>query len=227
VERREEKLYGPEYREGWGAGPWQDEPDLVIWTDPESQLVGLILRSADLGSLCGYVAVPTTHPAHPLQGAPSELQDDLEAHGGVDFSQSWGDSYVAKFYPDMGYWWLYGFACSHCMDLCPMIEQILAPHRASRRLEKDFLALFPDLQCTPDLSRVFERALVYRDIAYVEHEIHDLFKQLQAYTPAPANEPPSIFCPKCGLVSYNPNDIEQRYCGSCHEWHASDRPRTD
>lgn len=29
---------------------------------------------------------------------------------------------------------------------------------------------------------------------------------------------PSITCPKCGLTSYNPNDIEHGYCGFCHDW---------
>lgn len=25
-------------------------------------------------------------------------------------------------------------------------------------------------------------------------------------------------CPKCGAVSYNPNDIREGYCGRCHEF---------
>jgi len=25
-------------------------------------------------------------------------------------------------------------------------------------------------------------------------------------------------CPCCGMVSHNPNDIEQGYCGACHWW---------
>jgi hypothetical protein len=29
-------------------------------------------------------------------------------------------------------------------------------------------------------------------------------------------KPPSITCPFCGLTSYNPNDVKQRYCGRCH-----------
>jgi hypothetical protein len=24
---------------------------------------------------------------------------------------------------------------------------------------------------------------------------------------------------KCGAVSHNPNDVAQRYCGGCHEFH--------
>jgi ribosomal protein L37E len=30
----------------------------------------------------------------------------------------------------------------------------------------------------------------------------------------------SITCPRCGATSYNRNDIEQRYCGACHLFHA-------
>lgn len=30
---------------------------------------------------------------------------------------------------------------------------------------------------------------------------------------------PSITCPVCGAVSYHPADIEQRYCGRCHQFH--------
>lgn len=29
---------------------------------------------------------------------------------------------------------------------------------------------------------------------------------------------PSFTCPCCGAVSYNPNDIAQRFCGRCHDW---------
>lgn len=30
---------------------------------------------------------------------------------------------------------------------------------------------------------------------------------------------PSITCPECDRVSYNPNDILNRYCRSCHQYH--------
>jgi len=32
---------------------------------------------------------------------------------------------------------------------------------------------------------------------------------------------PSITCPKCGMISQNPNDVEHRYCGNCHAFHAT------
>ena len=30
---------------------------------------------------------------------------------------------------------------------------------------------------------------------------------------------PSITCPVCRMVSYNPNDVRERYCGHCHQFH--------
>jgi len=30
----------------------------------------------------------------------------------------------------------------------------------------------------------------------------------------------SITCPRCGMTSYNLNDIKQRYCGNCHRYHS-------
>ena len=35
----------------------------------------------------------------------------------------------------------------------------------------------------------------------------------------PAGTIPSITCPACGAKSYNRHDIEQRYCGACHQFH--------
>jgi ribosomal protein L37E len=35
---------------------------------------------------------------------------------------------------------------------------------------------------------------------------------------------PSITCPRCGMTSYNPNDIREGYCGNCHDW-TSEVPR--
>jgi ribosomal protein L37E len=33
-------------------------------------------------------------------------------------------------------------------------------------------------------------------------------------------EPPSIACPVCGMTSFHPKDIEERYCAACHNWHS-------
>jgi ribosomal protein L37E len=29
---------------------------------------------------------------------------------------------------------------------------------------------------------------------------------------------PSITCPRCGMTSWNGTDVEQGYCGHCHDW---------
>jgi len=34
----------------------------------------------------------------------------------------------------------------------------------------------------------------------------------------PVAKQPSFTCPKCGMTSYNPNDIREGYCGNCHTW---------
>jgi hypothetical protein len=34
--------------------------------------------------------------------------------------------------------------------------------------------------------------------------------------------PVSIRCNKCKQKSYNPDDIENKYCGWCHEFHAEE-----
>jgi len=29
----------------------------------------------------------------------------------------------------------------------------------------------------------------------------------------------AIKCLQCGMTSYNPNDVEHKYCGNCHIFH--------
>jgi hypothetical protein len=31
--------------------------------------------------------------------------------------------------------------------------------------------------------------------------------------------PDAITCPRCGMTSWNPNDVRERYCGNCHAYH--------
>lgn len=31
---------------------------------------------------------------------------------------------------------------------------------------------------------------------------------------------PSITCPRCGKVSFNPNDVRSKYCGNCSRYHS-------
>lgn len=34
---------------------------------------------------------------------------------------------------------------------------------------------------------------------------------------------PSVACPECGRTSFNPNDVREGYCGSCHSWTGTPR----
>lgn len=43
----------------------------------------------------------------------------------------------------------------------------------------------------------------------------------EAAARAAAGEPPSFTCPRCGLTSYHPKDIDERYCGRCHAFIAT------
>lgn len=29
---------------------------------------------------------------------------------------------------------------------------------------------------------------------------------------------PSYTCSRCGVTSYNPNDVREGYCSNCHDW---------
>lgn len=37
--------------------------------------------------------------------------------------------------------------------------------------------------------------------------------------PARGAAAPAIQCLRCGRISYNPNDIREKYCGFCHRFH--------
>jgi hypothetical protein len=36
----------------------------------------------------------------------------------------------------------------------------------------------------------------------------------------------SFTCPRCGMTSHNPSDVAEGYCGNCHDWTGTPRPRT-
>jgi hypothetical protein len=161
TDRKEEKLYGPEFREGWGEGPWQDEPDQITWTDPESGYPCAIGRQAILGSLFGYVGIPATHPYH---DAPEEARNELDAHGGIN----WSHGHLPWEEEDGPYWW-FGFDCAHVgRDLVPQLDFLHQPGQ--------LLAEFA--------NSAGHQGEVYRDVAFVEQEISSLITQLMAYQPS-------------------------------------------
>lgn len=107
-------------KQGWGEGPWQEEPDKVQW-QTQAGLPALVVRTDWMGHWCGYVGVPEGHPAY-RQG-----YDDVfaEVHGGLTFADACGHDPAQHgicHVPDEGepdnLWWL-GFDCAHWQDLSP------------------------------------------------------------------------------------------------------------
>ena len=51
-----------------------------------------------------------------------------------------------------------------------------------------------------------------RDVPF----IRDANGIVVAVTATPWNT--SFTCPRCGMTSYNPEDVRQEYCGNCRDW---------
>lgn len=152
-------------KSSWPRGPWDAEPDKKQWIDAATGLACLIVRNRDMGHLCGYVGVPSTHPAHGMSYSGYESENPVAAavgaadvHGGLTFSSACGPHpddpgrgichVTEPGEPDA--WW-FGFDCAHYQDV------------------------------SPGYNRGWSRGgEVYRDVAYVEAECAKLAAQLAA-----------------------------------------------
>lgn len=157
-------------KSGWGPGPWQDEPDKLSWTNPETGLPCLIVRNR-LGALCGYAGVAPEHPWHgrahnEREDGGDELDSIISVHGGLTFSAGCDDegdeaSSICHI-PEPGQtdnvWW-FGFDCAHGWDVVP---GMLAREAA--------LGMPPP---PPDHA-------TYRDVDYVKTQVEGLALQLVA-----------------------------------------------
>ena len=94
----------------WPDGPWKTEPDEERWADEETGLHCAIFRNG-IGSLCGYVGIPESHPLHGMDCDKCHDLHDISVHGGLTFSDVIVDS------PE-GLHWL-GFDCAHYGDYSP------------------------------------------------------------------------------------------------------------
>jgi hypothetical protein len=104
-------------RTGWPPGPWDNEPDTLVWIDDATGLPCLVRRSY-LGALCGYVGIPKGHPAF----GKGYDDVDVEVHGGLTFADELKNS--REEYPDLvDDLWLLGFDCAHLYDLVPGMQQ--------------------------------------------------------------------------------------------------------
>jgi len=144
-------------RSKWPKGPWDDEPDKMNWTT-KAGLPGMIVRSEIMGNLCGYAAVPSSHPWHGLTFRDAKILMRISVHGGLTYSAPCEGRICHKAVADEedDVWW-FGFDCCHGMDLAPMM-----------------VGMFKDMPFS--LSSIGK----YRDVAYVYGEVEDLAKQLVA-----------------------------------------------
>lgn len=146
-ERAEDMAWTVE-RSGWPAGPWDDEPDRVEWR--YRGLPCLIVRT-EQGALCGYVGVPSGHPADNIEG------DAFLVHGGITYQAKCQPSGPICHVPAPGepddVVWL-GFDCGHAWDL--------VPGRLARGLD------------------VARDGAAYRDESFVRRECQQLADQILA-----------------------------------------------
>ena len=92
-------------------GPWEDEPDEVQWSDPDTGY-SCWLKRGPTGGWNGYVCVPVDHRWWGKEYGDEELEE-VEVHGGLTFSAMW----LAE-----GDWWL-GFDCAHGFDTVPAMME--------------------------------------------------------------------------------------------------------
>ncbi len=150
----------------WGSGPWQEEPDKVVWKDPATGFDAMIVRGPS-GALCGYVGVKPDHQWHgknysehlPIDGCDGcgyehTIENLVDVHGGVTFTgpcreEGPRESSICHLADDgQPVWWI-GFDCAHAWDRSPAF---------------DHLDVFGDGK--------------YRDLGYVVHQVTNLASQL-------------------------------------------------
>lgn len=164
---------------GWGSGPWQEEPDRVYWIDATTDYDCLILRSPTSGSLCGYVGVPSGHPAY----GQDYNAVNVNVHGGLTYGARCQENglicHTARSgRPDDVYW--LGFDCSQAFDIMPAIKGKLLDE-----LENPIFAY--QISGTSEPTRYGHMSYgseswrdTYRDLAYVINEVEGLAAQLAA-----------------------------------------------
>ncbi len=157
----------------WPKGPWDDEPDKVVWVDETTGLDCMIVRNHQ-GSLCGYVGVGKDHEYYNVDYDTI----DVDVHGGLTFSdscQTGSPEVVVRHIPQPGrsddIWWL-GFDCAHYGDKSPYVLKLyLDPDDESPYV----LKLYSDYGI-PDPEAM------YRDLDYVIKECESLAAQLSSKT---------------------------------------------
>jgi hypothetical protein len=106
-------------RSKWKRGEWDSEPDRVDFV--HAGYACFLLRGP-VGSWCGYVGVPNTHPAYGVEyNNYDHPVSNLDVHGGLTYSDKCGGAICHVPEPGMpdDVWW-FGFDTAHHMDITPM-----------------------------------------------------------------------------------------------------------
>lgn len=152
-------------RNCWGAGPWSNEPDKIEWKDKETGMDCIIRRNAQMGFLCGYVAVGPQHPYF-----EKEYDDiDIDVHGGLTYAAACdGDPDNGVCHPSENgdHAWWFGFDCGHARDLTPGTRETV--FNICNMMESSLFS-------GTDLTRECDQ---YRDVSYVKQQCEQLAKQL-------------------------------------------------
>jgi hypothetical protein len=173
----------------WGPGPWQDEPDKIVWVDILTGLDCMIHRNR-LGALCGYVGVGPSHPDH---GRAYYELDDIDVHGGLTYSDrcdpdatpEHGICHVPAEGRPADVWW-FGFDCGHAFDIAPGMEADL---REMRDRARELTSSIPDRVIDQAFSTDDLPRSVYRTVDYVRVEVESLAEQLSLRAQSPVTEP--------------------------------------
>ena len=87
---------------------------------------------------------------------------------------------------------------------------------------------------TIDAAELFRSAGYSEKVRYLQAQANlhllaanagiDRISQPSLLPPVQDIEAPSITCPTCEAVSYNPKDIQFGYCGRCHAFTSKEKP---
>jgi hypothetical protein len=161
-------------RTGWGHGPWDNEPDKLVWVDPYTNLDCMIHRNR-MGALCGYVGVPEGHPAF------EKHYDDVNVHvhGGLTYADSCRGDLCHEAQPGRPahVWWL-GFDCNHLGDFAPRSNRFVGHPTLGEFYPRPYDHADALSGTKKADSSDIHAGDIYRDVAYVRNEVTNLAAQL-------------------------------------------------
>jgi len=112
VQRDRIRFQGKSVVPPWPPGEWDDEPDSIVF-----RYLGLQcgMKRNQVGTWCGYVAVPKSHPAY----VQEYEKLNVDVHGGLTYADT---RFPVKWpwptKPPMDVT-VFGFDCGHWMDFSP------------------------------------------------------------------------------------------------------------